>query len=88
MLAFGHTHGLPAGIDTAWGCRATITPTGVITVSVEHTDLVGPRAAQLRDHLHQHVGAAWRDRATELLRAGLCTSARPGSACSTATRPS
>ena len=71
MLAFGYTRGLPAGTDTAWGCRATITRTGVITVSAEHTDLVGPRAAQLRDHLHQHVGAAWRDRATELLRAGV-----------------
>jgi hypothetical protein len=69
MLAFGHTSGLPAGTDTAWGCRATITPAGTITVSPDHTDLVGPRAAQLRDHLHQHVGAAWRDRATELLRA-------------------
>lgn len=70
MLAFGHVSGLPPGTDTAWGCRATITPSGALTTSPEHTDLVGPRAAQLRDHLHQHVGAVWRDRASEALRAG------------------
>lgn len=71
MLAFGHTGGLPAGTDTAWGARATLTRTGAITVALEHTDLVGPRANQLRDHLHQHVGAAWRDRLAELLHAGV-----------------
>jgi hypothetical protein len=71
MLAFGHTGGLPAGTDTAWGCQATITPTGTINVDEERTDLVGPRAAQLRDHLQQHVGAVWRDRAREAVRAAV-----------------
>jgi hypothetical protein len=77
MLAFGYTDGLPAGTDTAWGCQATITPTGTISVAEERTDLMGPRAAQLRDHLQQHVGAVWRDRAREALRAAVL---RPGHA--------
>jgi hypothetical protein len=77
MLAFGYNAGLPDGTDTAWGARATITPHRTINVPAGHTDLVGPRAEQLRDHLDNHVGATWRDQATELLRADLL---RPGQA--------
>lgn len=77
MLAFGYHDGLPDGTDTAWGARATITPHGTIDLPAGHTDLVGPRAADLRAYLDNHVRAAWRDQATELLRAGLL---RPGQA--------
>jgi hypothetical protein len=77
MLAFGYTGGLPAGTDTAWGCQATITPTGTISVADDRTDLVGPRTAQLRDHRQQHVGAVWRDRVREALLAAVL---RPGRA--------
>jgi hypothetical protein len=75
MLAFGHTAGLPPDTDTAWGAQATITAHGTLHVPADRTDLVGPRAAQLRAHLDNHVRAAWRDRAIELHRAGLL---RPG----------
>jgi hypothetical protein len=71
MLRFGATEDLPAGTDTAWGARATITPTGAIHLPPDHTDLVGPRAAQLTDHLVGHVGAVWRDQASELVRLGV-----------------
>lgn len=78
MLRFGATEDLPAGTDTAWGARATITPTGAIHLPADRTDLVGPRAAQLNDHLVHHVGAAWRDRAGELVRAGILHPGQPG----------
>lgn len=80
MLAHGYDGGLPPGTDTAWGCRATLTAAGALHVAPEHTDLVGPRATQLSEHLHQHVRAAWRDRAHELLHADVLHPGQDGEA--------
>ena len=71
MLAFGYNAGLPAGVSTAWGCRAIIHQiTGSIDVPPDRHSAVGPHKQALLDHLNQHVGDAWEQRAGELLRSG------------------
>lgn len=78
MLRHGYNRGLPAGTDTAWGCRAVVDQDGLVDVPPDRTDLVGPHRGQLADHLGGHVGAVWRDRASELLRTGVMHPRRAG----------
>lgn len=75
VLRYGYNAGLPAGIATAWGCRATIDPDGRVTVVHDRQQTVGPRADALLDHLHHHVNGAWCDRAAELQRNSVMTPA-------------
>lgn len=71
MLKYGYGGGLPEGTETAWGCRAVVAQNGYVDAVWDRSDLVGPDRVQLADHLAHHVRAAWRDRASELLRNGV-----------------
>lgn len=69
MLTFGYKRGVPPHVGTAWGCRALVEQSGMVDVLWDRVDLAGPDQVQLAEHLNHHVGAAWRERASELLRA-------------------
>jgi hypothetical protein len=71
MLEFGYKRGVPPSIDTAWGCRAIVEQNGYVDVLWDRVDLVGPDRARLAEHLTHHVGAAWCDSASLLLRNGV-----------------
>lgn len=68
MLNFGYKRGVPPSVDTAWGCRALVEQSGMVDVLWDRVDLVGPDQTQLIEHLNHHVGSAWCERASELLR--------------------
>lgn len=88
MIKFGYNRGLPDGTDTAWGCRAIVAQDGFVDVPPRRTDLAGPRADELLFHLQHHVGHAWRERASELLRAGDIDIRRGATSPCTKTTPS
>lgn len=73
MLKFGYNHGLPAGAETGWGCRAIVGQDGYVDVVPDRVDAVGPDGPlqELLTHLTGYVGGAWRERASELLRTGV-----------------
>jgi hypothetical protein len=71
MLTFGYTRGVPPSVDTAWGCRALVEQNGMVDALWDRVDLVGPDQTQLTEHLDHHVGTAWHERASELLRNGV-----------------
>jgi hypothetical protein len=71
MLQFGYNGGLPQGTSTAWGCRAIVDVEGRVDVPPDRQHGVGPRIDVLLDYLNNHVRGVWRERAAELLRAGV-----------------
>lgn len=68
MLSFSYPRGVPPHVCTAWGCRALVEQSGMVDVLWDRVDLAGPDQVQLAEHLNHHVGAAWCERASELLR--------------------
>lgn len=72
MLRFGYTRGLPAGTETAWGCRAVVTDDGAVHVVWGRISAVGPEADRLVAYLQDlPLRGDWQDRAMGLLRAGV-----------------
>jgi hypothetical protein len=71
MLQYGYKRGVPPTVDTAGGFCAIVEQNGYIEVLRDRVDLVGPDQVALADYLTHHVGAAWSDRVTELLRNGV-----------------
>jgi hypothetical protein len=70
-LRFGYTKGLPAGTETAGGCRAIVGQGGMVDVVHDRQDAIGPDEPRraLLTHLAQHGGSAWQQRAAQLLSA-------------------
>src|SRR6266487_6950755 len=62
----------PAGVETAWGARWIINPTGWVDEVWDRTDAIGPdnRRRELLDYLNDQVGRAAHETAAELLRGG------------------
>lgn len=68
LLRFDYNRGLPAGVQTAWGCRAIVDQNGLFDIVWDRTDAVGPRVEVLLGHLNgMHL---WQETARLMLKAG------------------
>lgn len=72
ILKWGYHAGLPKNAETAWGCRAIVNdPDNSVDVLSDRQEGTGPRINQLLEHLNTHVRGVWRQRATNLINAGV-----------------
>jgi hypothetical protein len=80
MLRFGYNTGLLNGTQTAWGCRAIMNQDGMMDQVLNRQDTIGPDSPcrALLSYLNEHVGGAWRERASELPRTGVMNTRAAG----------